>query len=174
MGGINGPAYSEPGYKNISQEPLRACARHDRIGTHPWRCAWQLCVCPDRASGSRKVSCLTSSATTRRKTPARFRSSPSRCLSKARPDTGKLITAPGLLERIARCSLAIRRTKPFGTLGVFSEAITGDGSAIFRHACGLDLEGIVSKRTGSPYVSGRTGGMAEDSKLELRAAMKRG
>jgi bifunctional non-homologous end joining protein LigD len=37
-----------------------------------------------------------------------------------------------------------------------SEAITGDGAAIFRHACGLGLEGIVSKRVGSRYVSGRT------------------
>jgi bifunctional non-homologous end joining protein LigD len=37
-----------------------------------------------------------------------------------------------------------------------SEAITGDGAAIFRHACGLRLEGIVSKRIGSRYVSGRT------------------
>ena len=34
-----------------------------------------------------------------------------------------------------------------------SEAITG---AIFRRACGMDLEGIVSKRIGSRYVSGRT------------------
>jgi ATP-dependent DNA ligase len=25
-----------------------------------------------------------------------------------------------------------------------SEAITGDGATIFRHACGMDLEGIVS------------------------------
>jgi len=31
-----------------------------------------------------------------------------------------------------------------------SEAITGDGAAIFRHACGLGLEGIVSRRIGSP------------------------
>jgi ATP-dependent DNA ligase len=37
-----------------------------------------------------------------------------------------------------------------------SEAITGDGAAMFRHACGLGLEGIVSKRIGSRYVSGRT------------------
>jgi bifunctional non-homologous end joining protein LigD len=37
-----------------------------------------------------------------------------------------------------------------------SEAIMGDGARIFRHACGLGLEGIVSKRTGSRYVSGRT------------------
>jgi ATP-dependent DNA ligase len=27
---------------------------------------------------------------------------------------------------------------------------------MFRHACGLGLEGIVSKRIGSWYVSGRT------------------
>ena len=37
-----------------------------------------------------------------------------------------------------------------------SEALTGDGAAIFRHACGMGLEGIVSKRIGSQYVSGRT------------------
>jgi bifunctional non-homologous end joining protein LigD len=37
-----------------------------------------------------------------------------------------------------------------------SEAITGDGAAMFRHACWMDLEGIVSKRIGSRYVSGRT------------------
>jgi bifunctional non-homologous end joining protein LigD len=37
-----------------------------------------------------------------------------------------------------------------------SEAITGDGVAIFRHACGVGLEGIVSKRIASRYVSGRT------------------
>jgi bifunctional non-homologous end joining protein LigD len=36
-----------------------------------------------------------------------------------------------------------------------SEAITGEGAAIFRHACGLGLEGIVSKCIGSRYVSGR-------------------
>jgi hypothetical protein len=29
-----------------------------------------------------------------------------------------------------------------------SEAITGDGAAIFRHACGLGLEGILFKRIG--------------------------
>jgi bifunctional non-homologous end joining protein LigD len=37
-----------------------------------------------------------------------------------------------------------------------SNAITGDGAAVFRHACWMDLEGIVSKRIGSRYVSGRT------------------
>jgi bifunctional non-homologous end joining protein LigD len=37
-----------------------------------------------------------------------------------------------------------------------SEAITGDGATIFRYACWMDLEGIISKRIGSRYVSGRT------------------
>src|SRR5206468_1907549 len=37
-----------------------------------------------------------------------------------------------------------------------SEAITGDGAAIFGHACWMDLERIVSKRIASRYVSGRT------------------
>jgi bifunctional non-homologous end joining protein LigD len=36
-----------------------------------------------------------------------------------------------------------------------SEAITGDGGRIFRHACDMGLEGIVSKRIASRYVSGR-------------------
>ena len=36
-----------------------------------------------------------------------------------------------------------------------SEAISGDGAAIFPHACWMDLEGIVSKRVEARYVSGR-------------------
>ena len=48
-----------------------------------------------------------------------------------------------------------------------SEAITGDGAAIFRHACWMELEGIVSKRIGSRYVSERTR-MAENEELEFR------
>src|SRR5262245_57044073 len=35
------------------------------------------------------------------------------------------------------------------------EHIEGDGETIFRHACKLGLEGIVSKRKDSPYRSGR-------------------
>ena len=37
-----------------------------------------------------------------------------------------------------------------------NEHIEGDGPAVFRHACKLGLEGIVSKRKGSPYRSGRS------------------
>jgi bifunctional non-homologous end joining protein LigD len=39
----------------------------------------------------------------------------------------------------------------------FSQAIDGDGDVIFRQACALGLEGIVSKRLGSPYRSGGCG-----------------
>jgi bifunctional non-homologous end joining protein LigD len=37
----------------------------------------------------------------------------------------------------------------------FSEAIEGDGALVFDHACKLGLEGIVSKRLGGAYSSGR-------------------
>ena len=37
----------------------------------------------------------------------------------------------------------------------FNEHHTADGAIIFRHACVLGCEGIVSKRLGSPYRSGR-------------------
>ena len=40
---------------------------------------------------------------------------------------------------------------------LFSEAVEGDkGAVLFRHACERNLEGIVSKRKGSPYISGPT------------------
>jgi bifunctional non-homologous end joining protein LigD len=38
----------------------------------------------------------------------------------------------------------------------FNEHYTGDGAIIYKHACALGCEGIVSKRLGSPYRSGRT------------------
>ena len=38
----------------------------------------------------------------------------------------------------------------------FNEHIEGDGSTVFAHACKLGLEGIVSKRKGSAYRSGRS------------------
>ncbi len=41
----------------------------------------------------------------------------------------------------------------------FSSGVTGSaGRALFRYACEMNLEGIVSKRTGSPYRSGRFDG----------------
>ena len=38
----------------------------------------------------------------------------------------------------------------------FNEHIEGDGPTVFDHSCKLGLEGIVSKRLGSPYRSGRS------------------
>jgi bifunctional non-homologous end joining protein LigD len=37
----------------------------------------------------------------------------------------------------------------------FSEHLDGDGETIFKHACKMGLEGIVSKRRDFPYRSGR-------------------
>jgi hypothetical protein len=40
--------------------------------------------------------------------------------------------------------------------GIRSTSISeGDGQTVFAHACKMGLEGIVSKRLGSPYRSGR-------------------
>jgi bifunctional non-homologous end joining protein LigD len=38
----------------------------------------------------------------------------------------------------------------------FNQHITHPGDLVFRHACAMGLEGIVSKRLGSRYNSGRT------------------
>ena len=38
----------------------------------------------------------------------------------------------------------------------FNEHMEGDGPTVFAHACRLGLEGIVSKRKGSSYCSGRS------------------
>jgi bifunctional non-homologous end joining protein LigD len=38
----------------------------------------------------------------------------------------------------------------------FNEHIEGDGPTVFAHACRMGLEGIVSKRKGSTYRSGRS------------------
>jgi hypothetical protein len=51
--------------------------------------------------------------------------------------------SPGLLEK-AKVGLQ------------FNEHITAPGDIVLRHACALGLEGIVSKRLGSRYVSGRS------------------
>jgi bifunctional non-homologous end joining protein LigD len=56
-----------------------------------------------------------------------------------------------------RAKLAhLLRASPKGVL--FSSSIGGDGEAVFCYACALGGEGIVSKRAGSTYVSGRCPG----------------
>ena len=40
--------------------------------------------------------------------------------------------------------------------GTFNAHLTHPGDVVFEHACKMGLEGIVSKRLGSRYRSGRT------------------
>lgn len=56
-----------------------------------------------------------------------------------------------LEERKHRLKRLLARA-PHGIL--FNEHLTGDGPTIFRHACALGAEGIVSKRRSSRYRSG--------------------
>ena len=71
-------------------------------------------------------------------------------------DGQDLRTEP-LQERRKRLTKLLSRSNRALHDGIqLSEAILGDGARIFRHACWMDLEGIVSKRIGSRYVSGRT------------------
>jgi bifunctional non-homologous end joining protein LigD len=70
---------------------------------------------------------------------------------------GKDVRPEPLEERRKRLNKLLSRSNKAMRDGIqLSEAITGDGGAIFKHACRLGLEGIVSKRIGSRYVSGRT------------------
>ena len=55
-------------------------------------------------------------------------------------------------ERKAALAKLLRR--PPGGI-VLNEHYTGDGAMIYKHACALGCEGIVSKRLGSPYRAGR-------------------
>jgi bifunctional non-homologous end joining protein LigD len=50
--------------------------------------------------------------------------------------------------------LSLLKGAPAGI--VFNEHLEGDGVMIFRHACRLGCEGIVSKRSDSPYRPGRS------------------
>ncbi len=59
---------------------------------------------------------------------------------------------------LRRCPLEERRALLVADAEgiLFSEAITAEGDVVFDAACRMGLEGIVSKRLGSPYQSGRT------------------
>ena len=56
-------------------------------------------------------------------------------------------------ERKAALAKLLRRA-PGGI--VLNEHYTGDGAIIYKHACALGCEGIVSKRLGSAYRAGRS------------------
>jgi ATP-dependent DNA ligase len=64
-------------------------------------------------------------------------------------------------QRLAQRALERRKTMlaellhGMGDGIAFNKHFAGDGAVIFRHACSLGCEGIVSKRLGTPYRSGR-------------------
>jgi bifunctional non-homologous end joining protein LigD len=58
-----------------------------------------------------------------------------------------------LLSRKAKLAKLVEKADP-ARLG-YTDHAEEDGAAIFRHACKLGLEGIVSKRRDFPYRSGR-------------------
>jgi bifunctional non-homologous end joining protein LigD len=65
---------------------------------------------------------------------------------------GKDLRRQSLDDRRAALARLVERAPDI----LFSEAIEGEGPTIFRHACAMGLEGIVSKRRASIYRSGRS------------------
>jgi len=60
------------------------------------------------------------------------------------------------LALVERRALLREHLKRAGAAIMFSDHLGGtDGEAMFRHACAMGLEGIVSKRVTSRYKSGR-------------------
>jgi bifunctional non-homologous end joining protein LigD len=51
---------------------------------------------------------------------------------------------------------ALLRNEPYDGLWFIGEVEGSQGEALFRQACAMNLEGIVSKRKGCPYRSGPT------------------
>ncbi len=68
---------------------------------------------------------------------------------------GKDLRKKPLLERKARLAEFLAK-KPLPDWLIYSDHVIGAGAAFYREACGTGLEGIVSKRAESRYVSGRT------------------
>ena len=64
-----------------------------------------------------------------------------------------LVERRALLREHLKCRSQRERCSP---AILYSDCMTGaDGEAMFRHACAMGLEGIVSKRADSRYRSGR-------------------
>jgi bifunctional non-homologous end joining protein LigD len=57
---------------------------------------------------------------------------------------------------------------------VLNEHFTEDGAVVFREACKLGCEGIVSKRLGSPYRFGAISALGQDQKSESASGEARG
>jgi bifunctional non-homologous end joining protein LigD len=65
-----------------------------------------------------------------------------------------------LIERKARLAALLNGASP-GL--ILAEHLDGDGPTVFRHACSMGLEGIVSKRKDAAYRAGRC-----DTMLKIR------
>jgi ATP-dependent DNA ligase len=60
-------------------------------------------------------------------------------------------------EPLERHKVLLMRLLPKASVGLqVNDNIAAAGDVVFRHACQLGLEGIVSKRLGSRYISGRS------------------
>jgi bifunctional non-homologous end joining protein LigD len=68
---------------------------------------------------------------------------------------GRDLTGEPLVARKAALQRLLKATGKNGRIR-YAEHFTEDGPVILKHACGLDLEGIVSKRKDAPYRSGRS------------------
>jgi bifunctional non-homologous end joining protein LigD len=81
-------------------------------------------------------------------------------------------------DDLRRDPLEVRKATLASTLAKASDGIRlndhieDDGPTVFKHACKLGLEGIVSKRKDSPYRSGRSSDWLK-SKNPACAAVKR-
>src|SRR5204863_4600371 len=76
-------------------------------------------------------------------------------------------------EPIERRKVLLIRLLAKASVGLqVNDHIEEPGNIVFRHACLLGLEGIVSKRLGSPYASGRSGHWVK-SKNPAAPAVKR-
>jgi bifunctional non-homologous end joining protein LigD len=77
----------------------------------------------------------------------RYRERPAEIFLYAFDDARRLETRKATLASLLRrCGPGLRLV----------EHLAHGGDIVFRHACNLGCEGIVSKRLGSPYVSGRS------------------
>ncbi len=76
---------------------------------------------------------------------------------------GHDLTGLPLIERKAELARLVGRARR-GPI-VYSEHFEGSGEVVLRHACGMSLEGIVSKRKDAPYSSGRS-----DAFLKIKCA----
>jgi bifunctional non-homologous end joining protein LigD len=73
-------------------------------------------------------------------------------------------------DRKIELAKLLRRAKPGLQL---NEHISEPGDIVFRHACKMGLEGIVSKRKGSPYRSGRSHDWLKNPRTPMRLHLKR-